>query len=139
MKRSLLLSLMVLSAAVRADTQEGVHDTSSNPQFGRSSGATAKGARTGSGDLYKTAIEIFHGKLKQLTDKEIVIENQSNQIVSIRRSRKTKFVQNNALIHPSDIDLDTPIIVEVRQENRSLVALNVSVETSAAGRKDHTH
>lgn len=137
MKRSRFFAWIALSAALRVEAQEAIHDTSSNVKFGRSSGANDKGTFDGSGKLYKIAIGIFHGKLKQLTDKEIVIENRSNQMVSIRRSRKTKFLRNNEPVHPSDIDLDTPIIVEVREEKRSLAALNVSIDTSATRMNDH--
>ena len=137
MKRSLFFSLIALSAVLRVEAQEAIHDTSSNVKFGRSSEAKDKGTRDASGKLYKIAIGIFHGKLKQLTDKEIVIENQSNQMVTIRRSHKTKFLRNNEPIHPSDIDLGTPITVEVTQEKRSLAALNVSIDTSAPGMNDH--
>jgi len=136
MKRSLLFSLIALSAALRVEAQEAIHDTSSKVRSGRSI-AKDKGTFDGSGKLYKTAIGIFHGRLKQLTDKEIVIENQSNQTVSIRRSHKTKFLRNNEPIHPSDIDLDTPIIIEVTEEKRSLAALNVKVDTSATRMNDH--
>ena len=125
MNRSRFLTLMALSAALRVEAQEAIHNNSSNVKFGQSSGAEDKGTRDGSGKLRKIAIGILHGKLKQLTDTEIVIENQSNQIISIRRSHKTKFLR----IHPSDIDLDTPIIVEVTEEKRSLAALNVRVDT----------
>jgi hypothetical protein len=137
MKRSLFFSLVALSAALRVEAQEAIHDTSSNVSVGRSSEAKDKGTRNGSGKLYKIAIGIFHGRLKQLTDKEIVIENQSNQMVSIRRSHKTKFLRNNEPIHPSDIDLDTQIIIEVTEEKRSLAALNVKVDTSATRMNDH--
>jgi hypothetical protein len=137
MKRSLFFSLVALSAALRVEAQEAIHDTSSNVSVGRSSEAKDKGTRNGSGKLYKIAIGIFHGRLKQLTDKEIVIENQSNQMVSIRRSHKTKFLRNNEPIHPSDIDLDTQIIIEVSEEKRSLAALNVKVDTSATRMNDH--
>ena len=137
MKRALFFSLITLIAALRVEAQEAIHDTSSNVKFGRSSRAKDKGALDGSGKLHKIAIGVFHGKLKQLTDKEIVIENKSNQMVSIRRSRKTKFLRNNEGIPPLDIDLDTPIIVEVKEENRSLVALNVSVDTSATRMNHH--
>jgi hypothetical protein len=137
MKRSRFFAWIALSAALRVEAQEAIHDTSSNVKFGRSSGANDKGTFDGSGKLYKIAIGIFHGKLKQLTDKEIVIENRSNQMVSIRRSRKTKFLRNNEPVHPSDIDLDTPIIIEVREEKRSLAALNVSIDTSATRMNDH--
>jgi hypothetical protein len=136
MRRSLFFSLIALSAALRVEAQEAIHDTSSNVKLGRSIGAKDKGIRDGSGKLFKHAIGIFRGKLKQLTDKEITIENQSNQMVSIRRSRKTKFLRNNEPIHPVDIDLETPIIVEVTEEKGSMAALNVSVDTSAT-RSDH--
>ena len=136
MKRSVFFSLIALSAVLRVEAQEAIHDTSSSVKFGQSSGAKDNGTRDGSGKLYKIAIGIFHGKLKQLTDKEIVIENQSNQMVSIRRSHKTKFLRNNKSIHPSDIDLDTTIIVEVTEEKGSLAALNVSLDTSATRMND---
>jgi hypothetical protein len=139
MKRPLFFSLMALSAVLPVEAQEAIHDTSSHVTFGRSSGAKDKGTRDASGKLYKIAIGIFHGKLKQLTDKEIVIENQSSQMVTIRRSHKTKFLRNSEPIHPSDIDLDTPITVEVTQEKRSLAALNVKVDSSATRMSDHFH
>ena len=139
MKRSLFFSLIALSTALRVEAQEAMHDTSSNVKFGRSSGAKDKETLDGSGELYKIAIGIFHGKLKQLTDKEIVIENQSNQIVSIRRLHKTRFLRNNEPVRPSDIDLDTPIIVEVTEATRNLAALNVSVDSSATRMNDHFH
>jgi hypothetical protein len=125
MKRSRFLTLVALSAMLRVEAQEAIHNNSSDVKFGRSGGAKDKGTRDGSGRLCNVAIGVLHGDLKQLTDKEIVIENQSNQMVSIRRSHKTKFLR----IHPSDIDLDTPIIVEVKEEQRGLAALNVSVDT----------
>ena len=137
MKRSLFFSLIALSTAFRVEAQEAIHDTTSHEKFGRSSGAKDKGTFDGSGKLYKIAIGIFHGKLKQLTDKEIVIENQSNQIVSIRRLRRTRFLRNNEPIRSSDIDLDTPIVIEVKEERRSLAALNVSVDSSATRVNNH--
>jgi hypothetical protein len=137
MKRLLFFSFIALSTALRVEAQEAIHDASSNVKFGRSSGAKDKGTLDGSGKLYKIAIGIFHGKLKQLTDKEIVIENQSNQIVFIRRLHKTRFLRNNEAIRPSAIDLDTPIIVEVTEARRSLAALNVSVDSSATRINDH--
>ena len=137
MKRSRFLTLVALSAALRVEAQEAIHNNSSDVKFGRSSGAKDKGPRDGSGRLCKIAIGILHGKLKQMTDKEIVIENQSNKMVSIWRSHKTKFFRNNEPIHPSEIDLDTPIIVEVTEEKSSLAALIVSVDTSATKMNAH--
>jgi hypothetical protein len=132
MKRSLLFSLMTLSVVLRIQAQEAIVDATSSVKSERSSGTKGMRTRDRVAKCYKTAIGIFHGKLKQLTNKEIVIENQANQIVSIRRSHRTKFLRNDEPIRPTDIDLDTPITVEATEESSlSLVALNVSVDTSA--------
>jgi hypothetical protein len=132
MKRSLFFSLLTFSAVLRIGAQEAIYNTTSNVKFERSSGT--KGMRTHdiAANYSKTAIGIFLGKLKQLTNKEIVIENQANQIVSIRRSHRTKFLRNDERIRPTDIDLDTPVTVDATEPSSvSLVALNVSIDTSA--------
>ena len=72
----------------------------------------------------------FHGKLKDLTSKEITIETEDSQIVSIHRSRKTKFLKGTQTIKPSDIDLETSITVDATEEvDLSLSAVSVTVDT----------
>jgi hypothetical protein len=72
----------------------------------------------------------FRGKLKDLTSKEITIETEDSQIVSIHRSRKTKFLKGTQTIKPSDIDLETPITVDATEEvDLSLTAVTVTVDT----------
>jgi hypothetical protein len=72
----------------------------------------------------------FHGKLKDLSSKEITIETEDSQIVSIHRSRKTKFFKGTQTIKPSDIDLETPITVDATEEvDLSLTAVSVTVDT----------
>jgi hypothetical protein len=133
MKRSLFFSLMTFSMLLRIEAQEAIYDTTSNVKFERSSGTKGR-TRDRAAKSYKTAIGVFHGKLKQLTNKEIVIQNQANQIVSIRRSHRTKSLRNNEPIRPTYIDLDTPVTVAATEESSvSLVALNVSVDI---GHKD---
>jgi hypothetical protein len=79
---------------------------------------------------YKAAAGIFRGKLMLLNNKEIVIENDSKQMVSIRRSHKTKFLMNNQPIRPSDIDLETPVTVDATEgASVSLLAVNVRVDS----------
>lgn len=132
MKRGLFFYLMTFSAALRIKAQEAIYDTTSNVKFERSSGTKGRRTRDIAAEYSKTAIGIFHGKLKQLTNKEIVIQNEADQIVSIRRSHRTKFLRNDERIRPTDIDLGTPVTVDATEENSvSLVALNVSVDTSA--------
>ena len=73
----------------------------------------------------------FHGKLKDLTSKEITIETGEDQLVTIHRSRKTKFLKGTQTIKPSDIDLGTMVTVDAHEEpaDLSLTALSVTVDT----------
>lgn len=80
---------------------------------------------------YDTVAGSFHGKLKELTNKEITIETEESQLVSIHRSRKTKFLKGTQTIKPSDIDLGTMVTVDAHEEpaDLSLTALSVTVDT----------
>jgi hypothetical protein len=72
----------------------------------------------------------FHGKLKDLTNKEITIETEDSQVLAIHRSRKTKFFKGTQSIKPSDIDLETMVTVEASEEvDLSLTAVSVTVDT----------
>jgi hypothetical protein len=72
----------------------------------------------------------FHGKLKELTGKEIMIETDDSQIVSIHRSRKTKFLKGAQSIKPSDIDIETPVTVDASEDvDLTLTAVSVTVDT----------
>jgi hypothetical protein len=78
---------------------------------------------------YKGVAGEFHGKLKELSKKEIVIETEESQIVTIRRSGKTKFLKDSKPIKPSAIDLETPITIEAAEDtDLSLLATNVTVD-----------
>lgn len=79
---------------------------------------------------YKGVAGSFHGKLKDLTGKEITIETDNDgQILSIHRSHKTKFFKGTQPIKPSDIDLGTPVTVEAKEEvDLSLSAVSVIVD-----------
>jgi hypothetical protein len=72
----------------------------------------------------------FHGKLKELTSKEITIETEDEQLVSIHRTRKTKLLKGTQTIKPSDIDLETMVTVDATEEvDLSLTAVSVTVDT----------
>ena len=58
----------------------------------------------------------FEGTLKTLTKKEIVIQLQSEQVLSIRRDHKTKFVEKNKEIKPEKIALGTPLAIDVKED-----------------------
>lgn len=71
----------------------------------------------------------FHGALKKLAKKQILIESNDSQIITFRRSGKTKFFENNQEIKASDIDLETVVAVEAGEDNDlKLLALNVRVD-----------
>jgi hypothetical protein len=71
----------------------------------------------------------FHGKLKELNGKEITIETEEDQIVSIHRNRKTKFLKGTETIKPTDIDLESPITVDAIEEvDLSLTAVTVNLD-----------
>jgi hypothetical protein len=79
---------------------------------------------------YKDVAGSFHGKLKDLSNKEIMIETADSQILTIHRSRKTKFFKGTQSIKPSEIDIETPITVDATEEvDLSLSALTVTVDT----------
>jgi hypothetical protein len=78
---------------------------------------------------YKDVAGSFHGKLKDLNSKEILIETDDNQTVSIHRSRKTKFLKGKESIKASDIDLETPVTIDASEDpDLKLTALSVTVD-----------
>jgi hypothetical protein len=88
------------------------------------------GPNTPKPPAYKGVAGSFHGKLKELTGKEITIETEEDQIVSIHRNRKTKFLKGTETIKPTDIDLESPITVDAIEEvDLSLTAVTVNLDT----------
>ena len=58
----------------------------------------------------------FEGTLKMLTNKEILIQLQSEQTLEIRRDRKTKFLENDKEIKPDTIAVGTPLAIDVKED-----------------------
>ena len=133
LRRSFVCVTTVAVIGIGAEAQETVHGSASNANVNLELCCGRKHVETGerkAGAFYKTAAGIFRGKVKQLNEKEIVIENDAKQMVSIRRSHHTKFFKNNQPIKSSDIDLETPVTIDAREAaNVSLLAINVSVDS----------
>jgi hypothetical protein len=132
--RSFVSVTTVLVIGIGAEAQETVHGTTSNANAHLELCCGRKHVETGegkAGSFYKAAAAgIFRGKVKQLNENEIVIENDAKQMVSIRRSHHTKFFKNNQPIKSSDIDLETPVTIDAREAGSvSLLAVNVSVDS----------
>lgn len=78
---------------------------------------------------YKDVAGTFHGTLKRLSNKEIVIQNDEDQTVVIRRSRKTKFLMDDKEIKASAIALNTLVTVEAAEDNDlKPTAMSLSVD-----------
>jgi len=77
---------------------------------------------------YKDVAGSFHGKIKSLTKKEIMIETEDDQTVSMRVSGKTRFYKGNEPIKASDIDMETLVTVDASEDaDLKLTAINVIV------------
>jgi hypothetical protein len=77
---------------------------------------------------YKDVAGSFRGKLKQLTKKELMIETEDDQTVSMRVSGKTKFYKGNEPIKATDIDMETVVTVDASEDgDLKLTAINVIV------------
>ena len=75
----------------------------------------------------------FRGALKKLAKKQILIEAADSQIITLRRSGKTKFFRQDKEIKATDIDLETIVSVEASEDNDlKLLALNVRAEPGPA-------
>ena len=71
----------------------------------------------------------FHGKLKDLNGKEIVLQTAEDQTVVIRRSRKTKFWRDGKEIKASGIEVDEMVSVDaVEDVDLKPIAVRVTVE-----------
>jgi hypothetical protein len=67
-----------------------------------------------------------------MDNQEIVLQLEGDQTVSIRRTRKTKFLRDGKEVKPSDIAVGTPLEVDVTEgPDLKPVALRVVVKATA--------
>lgn len=119
-----LLLAFVVSSLMYGQTRNSRERRSASPRQGLNTSAVK--------DLAGT----FRGTLKDLTSKEIVIQNEESQTVSIRRNRKTKFLRDEREIKASEIPLDTPVTIEATQDI-DLKPMAISVTADSAPKKTH--
>jgi|SRR5271165_2386894 len=58
----------------------------------------------------------FEGTLKMMTKKEIVLQLQTEQIVTIRRDHKTKFTEKDKDVKPDNIEIGTALAIDVKED-----------------------
>ena len=79
-------------------------------------------------EAFKGIIVTFHGALRKLNKKEIIIEStgENRELVTFRRNKATKFLENDAEIKPTDIDLETAVTVDASEDiDLQLMAVRV--------------
>jgi hypothetical protein len=90
---------------------------------GNSSGATPHP------EAFKGVVATFSGTLKKLTKKEIVIDLvDSHELMTFRRNKSTKFLNNDVEIKPGAIDFESLVTVDASEDvDLKLMAVRVSV------------
>ena len=80
----------------------------------------------------ETPVATFHGTLKSLSRKELVLEMPGDQTITFNISHKTKFLKAGKPVKPGQIPEGTPLSVDGKRDilgNTEAVA--VRVEASA--------
>src|SRR6266404_3093799 len=81
--------------------------------------------------VYKNLAGTFHGTVKQLDKKEITIQTEGDQTVTIRLSRKTKFLKDGQEIKRTDIDLNARVSVDAREDvDLKPIAVAVAIDSA---------
>ena len=76
-----------------------------------------------------------HGVLKQLAKKEIMIHTDEDQIMTFRRSGKTKFLRDGREAKPTDFDLESIVTVDAVEDN-DLKLLAIAVRADSSQKKE---
>jgi hypothetical protein len=111
-----LMALLVLIPSALDGQTRGRRGTSSNG--------------TPHPEAFKGVIVTFQGKLKKLTKKEIIIESteENHELLTFRRNKATKFLDNDAEIKPGAIDFESLVTVDASEDvDLKLMAVSVSV------------
>jgi hypothetical protein len=80
-------------------------------------------------EAFKGVVATFRGTLKKLTKKEIVIDLvDSHELMTFRRNKSTKFLDNDVEIKPAAIDFESLVTVDASEDvDLKLMAVRVSV------------
>jgi hypothetical protein len=79
----------------------------------------------------ETPVATFHGTLRSINKKEIVLDLQEDQSIAFHISHKTKFVKEAKAIKPSAIAAGAPVTVDGKRDLLGNVeAVTVTVDSS---------
>ena len=101
------------------------------PRAGRS------GSSGSAGNILGPAVT-FTGKMKEINNKQVIIDSEEEQTVTLWRTHKTHFSKDGKDIKPKDIPVGAPLTIDVNKApDGALLAVNVIVETpKPAGKPD---
>lgn len=81
----------------------------------------------------ETPVATFHGTLKSVTKKEIILELPEEQSIAFHISHKTKFLQDSKPIKPAAIKVGAPLTLEGKRDLLGNVeAVTVTVDSNGA-------
>jgi hypothetical protein len=91
------------------------------------------GTSTANAGPYAGPAATLHGTLKSLTKKEIIIDVDPDQSLTVRLTKKTRFQKDGQPIKPSDIAIGTTVALDAKQDpDLKLSALLVTIAPPGA-------
>jgi hypothetical protein len=101
------------------------------PQVAAQRGRRTAAAPTANTPPLKGVTLSFHGTVKEVTKKLILLQADDNQLMTFRRTSKTKFVDGDQKIKGNEVDLDSTATIDVVEDNDlKLMALTVRLDPS---------
>ena len=112
LRYSILLFMLALSADAQRRRQTGT-----------------QGVNAGT---YNLPAVTFRGELKEITSKQIFLDGEDGQTLTIFRNHKTKFLSGDRSIDPKKIEVGTRLTLDVsKNPDGTLLAVNVMVDKTA--------
>ena len=87
-------------------------------------------------EAFKGIVVTFHGTLKKITKKEILVESgeDNHELLTFRRNKATKFLDNGAEVKPTAIDLESAVSVDAAEDvDLKLMAISVNASPPQKG------
>jgi len=97
--------------------------------YGQMRGRRGNSAAPAHPEAYKGIVITFHGALKKLTKKEIIIESSENhELLTFRRNKATKFLNGTTEIKPTDVDMETQVSIDASEDvDLKLMAISLDI------------
>jgi hypothetical protein len=85
----------------------------------------------------ETPVATFHGTVRTINKKEIVVDMPEDQSIAFHISHKTKFLKDAKPVKPASIGAGAPVTVDGKRDLLGNVeAVTVTLDTKAAAKHD---